>query len=178
MAVAVHVAHTGSIDSALLDGSHALLWRVFEDMTEEDWEHALGGVHAVATDRGEVVGHASVVQRRILHCGAPLRAGYVEAVAVHPDRRRQGIGAALMAPLEQLIGRAYDFGCLGATEEAIAFYTARGWQLWRGPLSALTMVGPVPTPDEQDCIHVLSASADLDLDGDLMIADLRPGDAW
>ena len=49
-------------------------------MTDQDWEHALGGVHAVAWLDGEVVGHASVVQRRLLHDGRALRTGYVEGV--------------------------------------------------------------------------------------------------
>jgi len=45
------------------------------------------------------------------------------------------------AVLERLAGAAYDLAALGATDEATAFYAARGWQLWRGPSSALTPAG-------------------------------------
>jgi aminoglycoside 2'-N-acetyltransferase I len=63
-------------------------------MTGHDWEHALGGIHALVWDGGELIGHSSVVQRRLLHHGHALRAGYVEGVGVRPDRRGQGHGAA------------------------------------------------------------------------------------
>ena len=42
--------------------------RVFEgDMSDHDWDHALGGVHALMGEGGELIGHASVIQRRRLH---------------------------------------------------------------------------------------------------------------
>ena len=50
------------------------------DFAPDDWEHALGGVHALLSEDGELIGHASVVQRRLLHGGRALRAGYAEAV--------------------------------------------------------------------------------------------------
>src|SRR5919206_2675388 len=124
----VRTVHTADLDRATLAAARALLHEVFaDDMEDQDWEHALGGVHALAFDDGELVGHASVVQRRLLHRGRALRAGYVEGVGVRADRRRRGHGAAMMAALETLIGRAYALGALGATDEGAAMYTARGW---------------------------------------------------
>ncbi len=180
MASTVLVAHTADVEPVLLERCRVLMWDVFHDMTDEDWEHALGGLHAVALDGGEVVGHASVLQRRLVHRGRALRAGYVEAVGVRPDRRRRGIGAALMAPLERVIRVGYDLGCLGTTDDGMPFYRGRGWLPWRGELFALTMQGLAPTPDERGWILVLPvpAAVPLDLDEPLTIADVRPGDAW
>ena len=67
-----------------------MLVEVFEGglRAEHDWEHALGGIHAIAYgDDGELVGHASVVQRRLLHGGRALRTGYVEGVGVRREAR-------------------------------------------------------------------------------------------
>src|SRR5215211_9179426 len=77
--VEVRTAHTADLDAATLEVARALVYAVFQtDMSEHDWEHALGGVHALAWEGGELVGHASLVQRRLLHGGRALRAGYVE----------------------------------------------------------------------------------------------------
>ena len=54
----------------MLAGARALLDEIFAgEMTEHDWERALGGVHVLVWDGAELIGHASVVQRRLLHAG-------------------------------------------------------------------------------------------------------------
>jgi aminoglycoside 2'-N-acetyltransferase I len=174
----VRLVHTSALGADVLAAVHGLLVAVFADeLSEEDWEHGLGGMHAVAWEDGAVVAHASVVQRRLLHGGRALRAGYVEAVAVHPERRRRGLGAAVMAALEPVLRGAYDIGALGATDAAIALYESLGWRPWRGPLSALTPDGIVPTPDEAGGVLVLELGVPLDLDGELT-CDWRDGDVW
>jgi aminoglycoside 2'-N-acetyltransferase I len=175
----VRTAHTADLDAATLDAARALLDDVFRDdeMTADDWEHSLGGIHALAWEDGELVGHASVVQRRLLHGGRALRAGYVEGVGVRPDRQRRGHGAAMMQALERVIRGAYDLGALGATDEAARFYEALGWQQWRGPTSAITPAGVVRTPDEDGGIYVLPLAHPLDLSGELT-CDWRDGDVW
>ena len=35
-------------------------------MTDDDWEHALGGIHALAWEDDVLIGHASVIQRRLM----------------------------------------------------------------------------------------------------------------
>ena len=80
--ISVRVAHTAQLDPGTLADARALLYAVFDDMTEADWEHSLGGIHALAYDGGELVGHAAVIQRRLLHGGRALRTGYVEGVGV------------------------------------------------------------------------------------------------
>src|SRR5687768_1301245 len=97
----VRIAHTAHVDAASRRAARALLDDVFEDMTDHDWEHALGGIHALVWEEGELIGHASLIQRRLLHGGRALRTGYVEAVAVRADRRRRGHGAAMMEALER-----------------------------------------------------------------------------
>ena len=174
----VLTAHTAEIEQATLDAARALLLDVFEgDLSDHDWEHALGGVHALAYDGEDLVGHASVIQRRLLHGGRALRTGYVEGVGVRADRRGAGIGTALMRPLHRVIERAYDLGALGATDAAIPLYERLGWQRWRGETWALTPDGPRRTADEDGGIFVLATGVPLDLDGELT-CDWRDGDPW
>jgi aminoglycoside 2'-N-acetyltransferase I len=172
------VSHTADLPPSLLAGSRALLEASFDDWEDDDWEHSLGGVHAVVTEGTTVLAHGAVVMRRMVHAGAALRCGYVEGVAVAADRRREGHGSAVMAALERIVASAYDLGALGSTDEGLPFYGGRGWQPWRGPLSALTPDGVVATPDELGWVLVLPGPAvPLDLDGPL-VCDWRDGDVW
>jgi aminoglycoside 2'-N-acetyltransferase I len=174
----IEVAHTADLPAATLDAARELLAVVFEgDFTEHDWEHALGGMHALAWEEDSLIGHASVVQRRLLAGGRALRAGYIEGVGVRPDRQRRGVGGALMAELERIIRGAYEIGGLGATDEAVPLYEAHGWRRWEGPLSALTPRGVEPTPDEEGAVFVLEVAGELDLRGALT-CDWRDGDVW
>jgi aminoglycoside 2'-N-acetyltransferase I len=133
----VRTVHTADLEVATLRAARSLLDAVFEDdMSDDDWEHTLGGVHALVWEGHELVGHASVVQRRILHAGRALRAGYVEGVGVRADRRGCGHGAAMMEVLERVVRGAYALGALSASGEPAGFYGARGWRQWRGPTSA------------------------------------------
>jgi aminoglycoside 2'-N-acetyltransferase I len=173
----VSLAHTADLDAVTLRAVRQLLYDVFDDMTDDDWEHSLGGIHALVWDGVNLAGHASVVQRRLIHKDRALRAGYVEGVAVRADRRKRGLGGAMMAALEKVIRQAYDLGALGATDEAAHFYAARGWRLWQGPTSALTPLGIRRTTDDDGAVFVLPVAIPLCLDGDL-ICDWRDGDTW
>src|SRR3954469_8006154 len=156
----VRTAHTADLDAATLRAARALLRAVFDDgFDEHDWEHALGGMHALVWDGDDLVAHGSVVQRRLLHGGRALRCGYVEGVGVSAARRRRGHGAAVMATLERVVRGAYDVGALGATDDAARFYAARGWRRWAGPTFALTPDGVVRTAAEDGGIHVLPGAA-------------------
>ncbi|WP_020578133.1 GNAT family N-acetyltransferase [Actinopolymorpha alba] len=170
--------HTADLDDATRKAARALLAEVFEgDLTDDDWDHSLGGIHALAWEGEELVGHASVVQRQLLHNGRTLRTGYVEGVGVRADQRGRGHGWAMMAELERVIRGAYDLGGLGATDEAARLYAARGWKLWTGPTYALTPTGITRTQEEDGSIYVLPGSVPLDLAGDLT-CDWRAGDLW
>lgn len=173
----VRVTHTADLDPDTRDAARALLYDVFDDMADDDWEHCLGGLHAVAYDGDVLVAHASLIQRRLLYRGQPLRAGYVEGVGVRADRRGQGYGSAVMEPLERAIRTAYDIGALGSTDEGLGFYAARGWHQWQGPTCALTPAGIVRTEDDDGGVYVLPVSVPLDLTSEL-ICDWRDGDVW
>jgi aminoglycoside 2'-N-acetyltransferase I len=173
----VRIAHTAELDTVTRGAARELLDGVFEDMTDQDWEHSLGGMHALVWEEAELIGHAAVIQRRLMHGGRALRAGYVEGVGVRADRRRHGHGAAMMDALERVMRGAYDLGALGATDEAADFYAARGWKLWQGPASALTPTGLQRTEKEDGCIYVFPLGVPLDLSGELT-CDWRDGDVW
>jgi aminoglycoside 2'-N-acetyltransferase I len=174
----VRTAHTADLDAATLALARALLDEAFEgDFSDEDWEHGLGGMHALVWEGPELIGHASLVQRRLLHDGRALRAGYVEAVGVRADRRGRGHGAAMMAALERVLRGAYDLGALGATDDAVRLYEARGWKRWAGPTSALTPDGIRRTQDDDGSVYVLPVAIMLDLAGELT-CDWRDGDVW
>ena len=173
----LQTAQTADLGPEVLQAGRALLYDVFDDMTEQDWEHSLGGIHALVWEGGELIGHGSVIQRRLLHGGRAWRVGYVEGVGVRADRRGRGHGSAMMDALERVIGRGYDLGALGATDEAAAFYAARGWRPWQGRCSALTPDGIVRTEEEEGAIFVLAPNAPLDLSGELTCG-WRDGDVW
>jgi aminoglycoside 2'-N-acetyltransferase I len=137
------------------------------DFSEHDWQHALGGVHALAYADGRLAGHGSVVQRTLTYNGRPLRTGYVEAMAVRADRRRQGYGAAIMDALEHVIRERFELGALAATDEALPFYAARGWIRWRGRT----------VPDGEGAVHVLPTTIPVD-PGGVLACDWREGDLW
>ena len=174
----LQIVHTADLDAAAIKAARALLDDVFAgEMTDADWEHALGGVHALVWEGSALIGHASVIQRRLLHHGRALRAGYVEAVAVRGDRQRRGHGATMMAALERILRGAYDLGALGSTDEGAPFYAARGWQLWRGPTSALTPDGIRRTPDDDGAVYAFEVAVPLDTTAELT-CDWRDGDVW
>ncbi|QFZ22795.1 GNAT family N-acetyltransferase [Saccharothrix syringae] len=173
----VSTTHTWQLPEAVRAEVRALLDEAFDgDFSAEDWEHALGGVHALARDGDELVGHGAVVQRRVLHRGRALRVGYVEAVAVRASHRRRGVGQALMAALGDVVRGAYDLGALSASEEALEFYAACGWQPWSGRTFALTPDGLRRTGDEDGGVFVLPV-VPVDPSGDLA-CDWRDGDVW
>ncbi|MEU4762728.1 GNAT family N-acetyltransferase [Actinosynnema sp. NPDC023794] len=173
----VSVIHTWQVPAPTLVAARELLDEAFDgEFGDEDWEHSLGGVHAFVWDGDELIAHGAVVQRRLLHDGRALRAGYVEGVAVRADRRRQGVGGVVMTALEDVVRGAYPLGALSASEDGQEFYAARGWQRWQGRTFAMTPTGVERTEEEDDGVYVLPV-VPLDLTGDLA-CDWRDGDVW
>jgi aminoglycoside 2'-N-acetyltransferase I len=171
------IAHTADLDEPTLREIRTLMDAAFDDFEDDDWQHALGGMHVLIEEAGEVIGHASVVQRQLIVGGTTLRAGYVEAVAVREDRRRRGHANTLMRECGRIIRGGYHVGALGATDEGAPLYAAHGWKRWDGPLSALTPDGIVRTPDEEGYVYVLQVDRPLDVAGELT-CDWREGDVW
>jgi aminoglycoside 2'-N-acetyltransferase I len=174
----VRTAHTSVLSAAELRAIRALLDEAFDgDFTDEDFEHGLGGMHALVGDGSTLIGHGCVVMRRLWHAGRSLRTGYVEGVAVHSDHRGRGHGHAVMAALETIIEGAYEIGALSSSEAAFDFYASRGWQLWTGTASVISPHGIRGTPGDEGSIYLLPGDTYLQPDGDLA-CDWRDGDVW
>ncbi|MFF3978922.1 GNAT family N-acetyltransferase [Streptomyces sp. NPDC001828] len=155
MDVTQRTLHTAELTAAELDGIRALLDAAFEGgFSDDDWDHTLGGVHALVHHGPDLVAHGSVVQRRVLHAGRSYRVGYVEGVAVRADLRRHGLGGLVMAPLEQAVEAAYAFGALSASAKGAPLYRARGWRVWGGRIEVLAPHGVVPLPEEEGTTYV------------------------
>jgi len=147
------------------------------EFSDADWEHALGGMHALVSARGALIAHASVVQRRILIGDTALRCGYVEAVAVREDHRGQGLAHAVMDAVEQVIRGGYALGALSTSELGRPLYSGRGWLPWRGPTSALTPNGVIRTPDDDGTVFVFPVTTTVDAAAPIA-CDWRDGDLW
>ncbi len=177
----VHTArlvHTANLDSETRQRVWQMVTAAFAgDFTDNDWEHALGGMHALIWQHGAIVGHAAVVQRRLINRGHALRCGYLEAVAVREDCRGRGLAHALLDGIEQVIRGAYQLGAVSSSAPARRVYTARGWLPWTGASSALAPTGPVRTPEDDGTVLVLPAGIDPDTSTELM-CDWRDGNVW
>ena len=148
-----------------------------ERFTEEDWQHSIGGIHVVLDVQGEIVAHASVVERELQVAGRPMRTGYVEAVATAPAHQRRGYGTQVMQAIAEEIRAEYELGALGTGE--IAFYERLGWRVWRGPTSVRTADGERRTFDEDGGIMVLLTASTPAIELDAPIScEWRPGDVW
>lgn len=144
---------------------------------DEDWAHALGGRHFVLDIGGQVVSHASVVERVLEIGGRPIRTGYVEAVATAPALEGRGHGSAVMSAVNEHIRATYELGALGTGRHA--FYERLGWETWRGQAFVRTPEGPVGTPNEEGFILVLRTplSPPISL-AESISCDWRAGDVW
>lgn len=186
----VRTVHTADLDAPTRRAARDLCDAAFAGgpdggFDDDDWDHCLGGLHVLVHDDGDLVGHAAVVQRRLLVGGRALRAGYVEAVAVATTHRRRGVGGALMTEVERVVRAAYDLGALGASAEGAALYGHRGWTVWQGPTSGMTPTGTRRTRGDDGAVMVLAVPTRLDArpgdepcaDGPL-VCDWRAGDPW
>ena len=148
-----------------------------ERFGDDDWEHALGGVHFVLDLDGVIVSHASVVERELHVGGRPLRTGYVEAVGTAVERQGAGFGSLVMADVSAHIRDGFELGALGTGRHH--FYERLGWLTWQGPAFVRTPDGPRRTPDEEGYILVLTTPTSPPLDLTQTIScDWRPGDVW
>jgi aminoglycoside 2'-N-acetyltransferase I len=177
----VHTArlvHTADLDNETRNDARRMVIEAFAgEFSDADWEHALGGMHALICHHGALIAHAAVVQRRLLYRDTALRCGYVEAVAVREDWREQGLAGALMDAAEQVLRGAYQLGALSASEASRPIYISRGWLPWRGPTSVLAPAGLTRTPDDDNELFVLPVSVDVDTTAEIT-CDWRDGDVW
>ena len=173
----LYVIASEQVDSTTRSALRELWDDAFGDRFDDhDADHAYGGVHVLAIEDGEVVGHASAVPRRIRIGDKWRDAGYVEAVATRTDRQRSGIGTALMRRLHDEIDTRWPIAFL-STGKARDFYLALGWEVWEGRSSVITADGEVATDEEHGGILVRRTADRPDLTLPIACED-RPGDAW
>lgn len=175
------LVHTSDLDAESRSEARRMVIDAFGgteiDFSGADWEHALGGMHALIWHHGALIGHAAVVARHLIYRDSALRCGYVEGVAVREDWRGQGLAGALMDAVEQVLRGAYQLGALSASEAGRHLYAARGWLPWRGPTSVLAPSGIVRTPEDDGSIFVLPVAVEVDTD-EAITCDWRNGDVW
>jgi len=113
----VLIAHTAQLTPRELSSVLTLLDEAFDgEFSDQDYDHTLGGMHALLWDGSTLIGHGAVIMRRLLHRepsnpgGRSLRTGYVEGVAVCADHRGHGHGHTVMAALKEIIGTGYQIG--------------------------------------------------------------------
>ena len=177
----VHTArliHTADLDNETREDARRMVIDAFGgEFTDADWEHALGGMHAMICHHGTLIAHAAVVQRRLLYRNSALRCGYIDGVAVREDWRGQGLASALMDAVEQVLRGAYQLGALSSSEAGRHIYTSRGWLAWQGPTSVLAPSGMRRTPDDDRSLFVLPIAVELDT-SEAITCDWRDGDVW
>ena len=173
-------ALTGSERAAI----RALMDEAFHDehepdeaFSDDDWQHALGGTHVVLDVDGEILAHASVVERRLEAGKVALRTGYVEAVATSPARQGEGFGTIVMRDVGEIIRAGFELGGLGTG--AWHFYGRLGWRVWPGPTFVRVPGGDRPTPDDDGFVMVLLTPSTPAVDETGPIScEWRPGDVW
>ena len=145
-------------------------------LTDQDWDHTLGGIHLLLLDHG-LISHAAVVPRVLMADDSPIRTGYVEGVATSREHRHRGHASEVMRETAKIIHACYELGALATGVPD--FYMRLGWELWRGPTGVDSPGGRQWTPDEDGAVMILRtpATADLDAAGPL-ICDWREGDVW
>ena len=148
-----------------------------EEFTDQDWSHAVGGVHFILEEGGVIVAHASVVERELHTSGHDLATGYVEAVATWPSEQGRGYGSTVMREVGEFIDQTFQLGALDTGRSA--FYERLGWLVWKGPTFVRTDSGLLPTAEEdgQVLVRLTPTSPKLDLRAPIS-CDWRPGDVW
>lgn len=172
------VLRTSDLPHALERQLRSLMDVAFDgEFTDQDWEHGLGGWHAIVHVDGQPVAHASVALR-VLDVGErSFQTGYVESVATAPEVQGAGHGSRVMAAIGDVLRDHFEFGALSTG--AHGFYERLGWERWQGPTYVLHDGERVRTPDEDWGIMVLrfGTSAEVALT-DPIACRSRSGDDW
>ena len=173
-----HLLTTTEVPVDLLQRVRQLLDEAFEgDLSDDDWDHTLGGWHVVIMEGSAPVSHAAVVPRALEAGGRPLRSGYVEGVATAPGRQREGIGSLAMSQVAVVLRDKFEIGALSTGRHS--FYERLGWERWRGPTFVRRGSELIRTEEDDDSLMVLRFGPSLELDLTAPIScEARTGDDW
>jgi len=179
----MHIEQVAIVESpGLTDQDLAEIRRLCDDawggeFTDDDWDHTLGGQHAIVRSNGRIVAHAAMVPRTVRFGEQAIDVGYVEGVVTTPALQGRGLGRRAMTELTARLVDRHDVGLLATRVHD--FYEAMGWERWRGPTFVRTAAGLVRTADEDDGIMVYRFGPSVDLDlTDAITCDERVGDDW
>jgi aminoglycoside 2'-N-acetyltransferase I len=175
----IRVVPSGALSTVEWSALTDLCVAAFNEDWDGYWESIGPGVHVIAEQAGRgIVAHAAIVDRLLYPGDATLLAGYVEGVAVAPDRQRQGLGTQVMEVIDSMIEEGYELGALGTGSHG--FYEQLGWVVWRGPTWIRERDGRLlRSPDEDGDIMIRMTPTTPGLDLSLPIAvDWRPGEVW
>ena len=174
----VLVARTAELDTATMGELDRLCAAAFDEPWDGYWQRIGPAVHVLVRDGGVLVAHACHVERDLLAGALDLRAAYVEAVAVDPQRQGSGLGSVAMRRLGELIVAAHPLGALATGSNA--FYQRLGWETWRGEIWLAEHGGRHRMPEQEGDVMVLrtpSTPPSLDLAAPLL-GWARAADPW
>ncbi len=155
----------------------ALLDAAFEgDFSDADADHAAGGIRVLATDGDTIIGHAALVGRQMQFNGVTVTVGYVEGVAVHPDRQGQRHGSVLMRMIDENAQKTYALTMLSTGVQE--FYEKLGWVRFLGKSYVSENGQMVRTADEDAGLMVLAEHPSWNVAGCQIVCDWRIGDVW
>jgi aminoglycoside 2'-N-acetyltransferase I len=175
MAAILSVAPVHQLDATVKQAIIAICTDAFDEDFQALFELLPATTHVMAHEAGQLVGHACWVTRWLHQSHLPpIRTAYIEAVAVAPAHKRQGIGTAIMQRVAQEV---VDFPLAALSPATFEFYRRLGWELWRGPLAIRTADGLKATPEEQIMLLRTPTTPPLD-PAALMTAEWRPGELW
>lgn len=175
----LHTARSAELTAGDWHALTALCQAAFNEPWDGVWASIGPGIHVIARDpEGAPLAHAAIVDRPLYVGDDSLQAGYVEAVAVLPERQGTGLGTQVMTEIHRLLDD-YQLGALSTGRHG--FYERLGWVRWRGPTWVRHPDGRRErTADEDDGIMVRptpSTPAPFDLARPIAV-DWRPGDVW
>ena len=177
---ALRVARSAELTPGEWTGLTALCQAAFDEPWDGVWESIGPGVHVIAAGAEDApLAHAAIVERPLYVGADALRSGYVEAVAVLPERQGNGLGTRVMAEINRLLDESYQIGALSTGRHG--FYERLGWVRWAGPTWIRHADGRRErSADEDDGIMARPTPATpMPLDVEQPIAvDWRPGDVW
>ncbi len=171
--------HTSQLSSVEKEQIYQLLFQVFKQgFSREDFDHTLGGMHILAYDNHQLIGHVAIVQRSVIVDCSPFRIGYLEGLGVAEAYRRQGIGRKLMEQSSEIIVNSHDFGLLSASEEGLPLYQSLGWKIWTGELYESNRESYQRSFDDEGSVLFWAAPSQSIAATSPLYCDYRSGDQW
>jgi aminoglycoside 2'-N-acetyltransferase I len=146
--------------------------------SDDDFAHAMGGMHWVAEVDGRIVSHAAMHPRSLEAGDRVLDAAYLEGVATLPAFERRGLGRSVAEAAAAYLRLRFQLGALSTS--APGFYERLGWLEWLGPTWVRLPSGELErTEDDDGGIFVLRTPTTPTLTlTESLVCDWRPGDVW